>query len=589
MWQLSPHGPIMSRVGAAPLWPSAQLSDAELGREDAVHALTVRPPEHLKPGQVFETSAGGLRFLVRLPSSWAGEPVTAYYQVDSRGAWPAFDPSLEKMRFCTVSCCFSSGVVMGALILATLFCVLPYVLFPAVGLVLLSIIPIVVFGCFAYFLFQNSVRILQMVISFFEAIAWFIPLVGVILIIYFPVGWDDWLPACDETTNATDAVQWDCLGKKAIQAYLMTSFLEELLKFLCVRRLLWQPFVCDAWALCCYGGCAGLGFAAVENAIYVGTGGLVTALLRAGTAVPNHLMYGLMHGAFLSQLRFAQQPRCTYLLTPFLPMLLHGSHNFSIAVLQFLDPWAGLSLMVLVAMVAMLTLRWAIQGIDSPVVNVHELIEMKVVEAPYCCLCCQGTCGWALAFPPSAPLSSQPGGQLVPLGEPVRVRGVGAGTFEAETSEVSAMASAEMGGKVYFESVVGPCTQNARIGVRSAMSEGTPGGDELSWAWGREGLWHKGELIQARTSWGGSPEPLTIGCLVDMDDGFLHFHDPNWAFAPVPLPAGPKTAVWSFAGKLGVRLAGRFAEEPPTGYGALKAAACSGQVVGILLSDSQEE
>ena len=41
----------MSRVGAAPLWPSAQLSDAELGREDAVHALTVRPPEHLKPGQ----------------------------------------------------------------------------------------------------------------------------------------------------------------------------------------------------------------------------------------------------------------------------------------------------------------------------------------------------------------------------------------------------------------------------------------------------------------------------------------------------------------------------------------------------------
>ena len=29
-----------------------------------------------------------------------------------------------------------------------------------------------------------------MVISFFEAIAWFIPLVGVILIIYFPVAWN---------------------------------------------------------------------------------------------------------------------------------------------------------------------------------------------------------------------------------------------------------------------------------------------------------------------------------------------------------------------------------------------------------------
>lgn len=41
--------------------------------------------------------------------------------------------------------------------------------------------------------------------------------------------------------------------------------MQELLKFLCVRRLLWFAFVTDSWALCCYGGAAGLGFAALEK------------------------------------------------------------------------------------------------------------------------------------------------------------------------------------------------------------------------------------------------------------------------------------------------------------------------------------
>lgn len=74
-------------------------------------------------------------------------------------------------------------------------------------------------------------------------------------------------------------------------------------------------------------------YMALRNALYVGGGSLATALLRAGTAVPNHLMwpsavglgegiywgpvtlewpqkteiacrYGLLHGAFLSRRRF---------------------------------------------------------------------------------------------------------------------------------------------------------------------------------------------------------------------------------------------------------------------------------------------
>jgi RsiW-degrading membrane proteinase PrsW (M82 family) len=62
--------------------------------------------------------------------------------------------------------------------------------------------------------------------------------------------------------------------------------MQELLKFLCVRRLLWFAFVTDSWALCCYGGAAGLGFAALEK-LRQGRGRVY------GSWIPRFLWYDL--------------------------------------------------------------------------------------------------------------------------------------------------------------------------------------------------------------------------------------------------------------------------------------------------------
>ncbi|CAE7397191.1 prsW [Symbiodinium natans] len=553
-----------------------------------------------------EGSEGRKRLWVRLPPSREWEPgssLTAFYELDDGVLHPGIKVEPCPPRFCT-SACFGWGAgLFSILTLCTGLCVLPYVLLPPLGLALLSLVPVLVFGSFVQFYFQDSVKLSQMVISFFEAIAWILPLAGAILIIYFPLGWQDWVSNCQEVSSAEEnVVNADCLGKRALQAYLMTAFLEELLKYICVRRILWFPFVADPWALCCYGGCAGLGFAALENALYVGSGSLFTALLRAGTAVPNHLMYGLLHGAFLSEQRFSLKlkRRCpSFMLTPMLPILLHGSHNFSIAVCQYVNLWLGLALMLVVAVSAVCILRMALVRQQFPTLNVHDLIKSGLVEAPHCCCCCQGVCGWApkTAPPYLIPVDSHAGGVLEPLvGEATQVRGVGMGTFEARADEQSLVASLQCSctkGKWYFETVVGPHARNCRTGfvqVGSSMT-GQLGGDSKSWGFGDEGLWHGDELVQNRTH----REPSVVGALLDLDDGTLMFMVDGVATQQVHIDTTTGwLPAWSFTGTLGVRLDGRFAFEPPQGFSPIRRAAMSDlnaspQVVGILLSDSQSE
>lgn len=580
------------------------MGHAELSRvtpdtetEGILQSVTLRPPDGVRPHEVFEVFPGGRQLLVKLPVG--AEVITAYYQADDHRILQPSGPPLAPVSFLTWSCMTGGLGVLLILCFFTMLCVLPYVLLPALGLALLSIVPIVVFGIFVRFQFADSVRILQMVISFFEAIAWFIPLVGIILVIYFPVGWQDWVSNCDVDVSAVDLSQihTECLGKRAIQAYLMTAFLEELLKFLCVRRLLWFGFVTDSWALCCYGGAAGLGFAALENALYVGGGSLATALLRAGTAVPNHLMYGLLHGAFLSRRRFGRfgggcrRFSCTSWLSPFLPMFLHGSHNFSIALCQYVNLWLGLAIMACVALTAVIVLRLSMRNLEAQV-NVHELIDAKVVEAPACCFCCQGLCGWPVVWPPGAPVLAQLESEwCISHG---LLRGLGNCTFELsdegdKTQE--AMVSTSLVGaatrKVFFETVIDQWTQDFRIGLRRGSE---------TWTLSPAGFFHNNDQVEARPV---SPE-CTIGCLLDWDASLNFTEDGHellsCAVDPVD-PAGQWILDWRAVGRLEIRLA-HFQYSPGIDVQPLKQVSSQpegsgvgpvvGQVVGVILSESDE-
>lgn len=78
-----------------------------------------------------------------------------------------------------------------------------------------------------------------------------------------------------------------------------------------------------------YGVTASLGFATLENVLYVLDGGLGVAVARALTAVPGHAMLGAIMGYYVGQARFAPQQRRSLLLKAWaVPVLLHGLYDF---------------------------------------------------------------------------------------------------------------------------------------------------------------------------------------------------------------------------------------------------------------------
>ncbi len=74
-----------------------------------------------------------------------------------------------------------------------------------------------------------------------------------------------------------------------------------------------------------YGVSASLGFATVENLLYVMLGGLEVGLLRALFSVPGHALFGAIMGVQLTHVKFAGSSRFTAVLYP---GLVHGLYDF---------------------------------------------------------------------------------------------------------------------------------------------------------------------------------------------------------------------------------------------------------------------
>ncbi|MFY0564660.1 PrsW family intramembrane metalloprotease [Archangium lansingense] len=139
-----------------------------------------------------------------------------------------------------------------------------------------------------------------------------------------------------------------------VQAFLGAAIPEELFKYLVLRRYVWnKPAFDEPLDGVVYGATASLGFATLENILYVGDGGLGVAALRALTAVPEHAFTGVVMGAFIGRARFAQDEGQRFgLLAAGLgqAILLHGAYD------AFLMTGTGFALLALPTL--LLTVRW---------------------------------------------------------------------------------------------------------------------------------------------------------------------------------------------------------------------------------------
>ena len=94
-----------------------------------------------------------------------------------------------------------------------------------------------------------------------------------------------------------------------------------------------------------YGVAASMGFAALENVLYVWQDGFGLAIMRAFTAVPAHAMHGAIMGYFLGLYRFLPERRRFYLAMALaIPILFHGAYDFPVLTIGHLagdDPAIG--------------------------------------------------------------------------------------------------------------------------------------------------------------------------------------------------------------------------------------------------------
>ena len=143
--------------------------------------------------------------------------------------------------------------------------------------------------------------------------------IPVIFIERFLMGWK---PSMDKAVDA------------AYSAFLVAAFTEELFKFLALYLLIWKsPSFNEKFDGIVYAVFISLGFAAVENVMYVVEGGYQTAITRAITAVPAHALFGVMMGYYFGIARMYPELRSNYLLRAILvPILLHGIYDFILMI-----------------------------------------------------------------------------------------------------------------------------------------------------------------------------------------------------------------------------------------------------------------
>ena len=114
------------------------------------------------------------------------------------------------------------------------------------------------------------------------------------------------------------------------QAFVVAAFSEETFKYIALYLLIWKsPEFNEKFDGIVYAVYVSLGFAAVENILYVTGGGIETGISRAITAVPAHAIFGITMGFYFGMARFYELESAALRRKALLyPILLHGIYDF---------------------------------------------------------------------------------------------------------------------------------------------------------------------------------------------------------------------------------------------------------------------
>lgn len=120
------------------------------------------------------------------------------------------------------------------------------------------------------------------------------------------------------------------LGSVAYTAFVVAGLTEEAMKFLAFYIFFWKDRnFNERFDGIVYAVYIALGFAGIENIMYVFTGGVGVGIVRALTAVPAHALFGITMGFYFGMAKFTEKRRNIYfMLALLMPFLFHGLYDF---------------------------------------------------------------------------------------------------------------------------------------------------------------------------------------------------------------------------------------------------------------------
>jgi len=116
----------------------------------------------------------------------------------------------------------------------------------------------------------------------------------------------------------------------AYNAFFVAASTEEIFKYLVFIFIIWKhKDFNEMFDGIVYAAYISLGFAAIENLMYVFSNGIGVGFLRAFTAVPAHAIFGITMGFFLALAKFQTKGKIIWLfLSLVIPIALHGFYDF---------------------------------------------------------------------------------------------------------------------------------------------------------------------------------------------------------------------------------------------------------------------
>ena len=176
--------------------------------------------------------------------------------------------------------------------------------------------------------------------------------------------------------NAFFLTREDDVVEQFANAFFKVALVEEFSKFIFIRFILFknknfnEPFDGIVYAVM-----VSMGFATLENIVYVFEYGYGTGFMRMFTAVPAHATFAVLMGFFLGKAKFSQRNQLYLSLAALItPTIFHGAYDYFWFISYVPAIWIGAIVSLIIGIV-----------FSRRAIRIHQEASPFIVKPPIEC------------------------------------------------------------------------------------------------------------------------------------------------------------------------------------------------------------